>query len=197
MSTASLLERRRVLADLVPGALVRDAGLVLAVVALTALAAQLRVPLPGSPVPITGSTFAVLLGAAALGPLRGGIAQAMYVALGLAGLPVFTDGASGVEYFVGATGGYLVGFVVASVVVGELARRGADRRFLGAALAFAAGSLAIYALGVPWLIRVTGMPVGEALWLGAGVFLLGDAVKAAAAGALLPTAWRIARRDDG
>jgi biotin transport system substrate-specific component len=197
MSTASLLERRRVLADLVPGALARDAGLVLAVVALTALAAQLRVPLPGSPVPITGSTFAVLLGAAALGPLRGSIAQAMYVALGLAGLPVFTSGASGVEYFVGATGGYLVGFVLASVVVGELARRGADRRFLGAALAFAAGSLVIYALGVPWLIRVTGMPVGEALWQGAGVFLLGDAVKAAAAGALLPTAWRIARRDDG
>jgi biotin transport system substrate-specific component len=197
MSTASLLERRRVLADLVPGALARDAGLVLAVVALTALAAQLRVPLPGSPVPITGSTFAVLLGAAALGPLRGSIAQAMYVALGLAGLPVFTSGASGVEYFVGATGGYLAGFVLASVVVGELARRGADRRFLGAALAFAAGSLVIYALGVPWLIRVTGMPVGEALWQGAGVFLLGDAVKAAAAGALLPTAWRIARRDDG
>jgi biotin transport system substrate-specific component len=167
------------------------------VVSLTALAAQLRVPLPGSPVPITGSTFAVLLGAAALGPLRGSIAQAMYVALGLAGLPVFTSGASGVEYFVGATGGYLAGFVLASVVVGELARRGADRRFLGAALAFAAGSLVIYALGVPWLIRVTGMPVGEALWQGAGVFLFGDAVKAAAAGALLPTAWRIARRDDG
>lgn len=196
MSTATLLGRRKVLADLVPGAVARDVGLVLAVAALTALAAQVRIPLPGSPVPITGSTFAVLLGAAALGPLRGSVAQAVYVALGLAGLPVFTNAESGVAYFTGATGGYLVGFVVASVVVGALARRGADRRVLGAASAFAAGSLVIYALGVPWLVRVTGMPLGEALWLGAGVFLAGDAIKAVAAGALLPAAWRVVRRDD-
>ncbi|MBW3605528.1 MAG: biotin transporter BioY [Actinobacteria bacterium] len=197
MSTVTVLGRRKVLADLVPGAVARDVGLVLAVAGLTALAAQIRIPLPGSPVPITGSTFAVLLGAAALGPLRGSIAQAVYVALGLAGLPVFTNAESGVAYFTGATGGYLVGFVVASVVVGALARRGAGRRMLGAALAFAAGSLVIYALGVPWLVRVTGMPLGEALWLGAGVFLAGDAIKALAAGALLPAAWRVARRDDG
>ncbi len=198
MTTAPVpLDRRRVLADLVPGALVRDVGLVLAVAALTALAAQVRIPLPGSPVPITGSTFAVLLGAAALGPLRGSLAQAVYVAVGLAGLPVFTNGSSGVSYAVGATGGYLVGFIAASAVVGMLARRGADRRMVGAATAFAVGSLVIYAFGVPWLMYVTGMPAGEALLRGAGVFLIGDALKALAAGALLPGAWRIAERDAG
>lgn len=197
MTTAPLpLERRRVLADLLPGAAVRDVALVVAVAALTAIAAQIRIPLPGSPVPITGSTFAVLLGAAALGPVRGSAAQALYVAVGLAGVPVFTGGGAGVTYAFGATGGYLVGFVVASAVVGALARRGADRRAWGAAVAFAIGSLVIYAFGVPWLIHVSGMPLRQALISGAGVFLLGDALKAAAAAALLPAAWRIVGRDD-
>lgn len=196
MSTAAAIDRRNVLADLVPGAFARDVGLVVAVAALTALAAQIRIPLPGLPVPITGSTFAVLLGAAALGPLRGSVAQVLYIAAGLVGLPVFTGGESGVQYFAGVTGGYLVGFVVASVVVGELSRRGADRRLLSAALAFLVGSLVIYLLGVPWLIHVTGLPVGDALWDGAGVFLVGDAIKAAIAGALLPAAWHIAQQHD-
>jgi biotin transport system substrate-specific component len=196
MSAASLTTARRpVLADLLPGAVVRDAGLIVAVAALTALAAQLRIPLPGSPVPITGQTFAVLLGAAALGPLRGSAAQVLYLTLGAIGLPIFTGGESGVAYAFGATGGYLVGFVVASLVVGALARRGADRRVLGAVAALVAGTIVIYALGVPWLIVATGMPVTAALWNGAAVFVLGDAVKALAAGALLPAAWRLAERD--
>jgi len=197
MTSASLpLGHRRVLADLVPGALVRDAALVVAVAAVTALAAQVRIPIePLSPVPITGSTFAVLLGAAALGPLRGSLAQALYVAVGVAGLPVFTGGASGWAYFTGATAGYLVGFVVASAVVGTLARRGLDRRVPGAAVAFAVGSVVIYLFGVPWLMHVTGMPLREALVAGAGVFVVGDLIKAAAAGALLPAAWRVARHD--
>jgi biotin transport system substrate-specific component len=197
MTSASLpLGHRRVLADLIPGALVRDAALVVAVAAITALAAQVRIPIePLSPVPITGSTFAVLLGAAALGPLRGSLAQALYVAVGIAGLPVFTGWSSGWAYFTSATGGYLVGFVVASAVVGALARRGLDRRVPGAAVAFAVGSGVIYFLGVPWLMHVTGMPLREALVAGAGVFIVGDLIKAAAAGALLPAAWRVARHD--
>lgn len=197
MTSASLpLGHRRVLADLMPGALVRDVALVVAVAALTALAAQVRIPIePLSPVPITGSTFAVLLGAAALGPLRGSLAQALYVTVGIAGMPVFTGWSSGWAYFTGATGGYLVGFVVASVVVGALARRGLDRRVPGAAVAFAVGSVVIYLCGVPWLMYVTGMPLREALVAGAGVFVVGDLIKAAAAGALLPAAWRVAGRD--
>lgn len=194
MTSASLpLGHRRVLADLVPGALLRDAVLVVAVAAITAVAAQVRIEL--SPVPITGSTFAVLLGGAALGPLRGSLAQALYVAVGIAGLPVFTGGGSGWAYFTGATAGYLVGFVVASAVVGALARRGMDRRVPGAAVAFAVGSVVIYLFGVPWLMQVSGMPLREAVVAGAGVFVVGDLLKAAAAAALLPAAWRIARSD--
>lgn len=185
---------RRVLADLLPGTLARDIALVLGVAALTALAAQLRVPVPGLPVPVTGQTFAVLLGAAAIGPVRGALAQALYLTLGMVGLPVFTGGASGVEVVLGASGGYIVGFVVASLVVGALARRGLDRGVLGTVLAFAAGTATIYAIGVPWLAVATGMAPGAALMAGAGVFLVGDAIKAALAGALLPGAWKLAER---
>jgi biotin transport system substrate-specific component len=189
---------RRVLADLLPAdgraaAVARDVALVVAVAALTALAAQVRVPIPGLPVPVTGQTFAVLLGAAALGPVRGSLAQALYVAVGVVGLPVFTGAASGWEVVAGASGGYLVGFVAASAVVGALARRGADRRLLTTVAAYAAGTAVVYAVGVPWLALATGMAPADALWAGAGVFLAGDALKAVIAGALLPAAWRLAR----
>lgn len=195
MTSASLpLGHRRVLADLIPGAALRDAALIVTVAALTAVAAQVRIVIPMSPVPITGSTFAVLLGAAALGPLRGSLAQALYVVVGIAGLPVFTGAEGGWTYFTGATAGYLVGFVVASAVVGTLARRGLDRRVAGAAVAFAVGSGVIYLFGVPWLMVVTGMPWREAIVAGAGVFVVGDVLKAAAAAAVLPAAWRVVRR---
>ncbi|RPF20065.1 biotin transporter BioY [Myceligenerans xiligouense] len=190
---------RRVLADLIPAessrarAIARDVTLVVAVAAITALAAQIRVPIPGLPVPITGQTFAVLLGAAALGPLRGTAAQVLYVGVGLVGFPVYAGGGAGAEVLLGASGGYLIGFVAASAVVGALARRGLDRGVLGTVLAFAAGSAVIYAIGVPWLAVVAGMSPGEAFAAGAGVFLIGDAIKAALAGVLLPAAWRLAR----
>lgn len=185
---------RRVLADLLPGTVARDIALVLGVAALTALAAQIRIPVPGLAVPITGQTFAVLLGAAAIGPVRGALAQALYLTVGLVGLPVFTGGASGVEVVFGASGGYIVGFVVASFVVGALARRGLDRGVLGTVLAFAAGTAVIYAIGVPWLAVSTGMSPLDALMTGAVVFLVGDALKAALAGVLLPGAWRLTER---
>ncbi|MBO0611152.1 biotin transporter BioY [Myceligenerans salitolerans] len=190
---------RRVLADLIPAessrarAITRDVTLVVAVAALTALAAQLRVPIPGLPVPITGQTFAVLLGAAALGPFRGTAAQVLYVGVGLLGLPVYAGGGAGAEVLFGASGGYLVGFVAASAVVGALARRGMDRGVLGTVLAFATGSAVIYAVGVPWLAVVAGMAPGDAFMAGAGVFLIGDVIKAVLAGVLLPGAWRLAR----
>ncbi|HEV6955288.1 MAG TPA: biotin transporter BioY [Promicromonospora sp.] len=186
---------RRVLADLLPGTVARDVALVVGVAALTAVAAQLRVPIPGLPVPVTGQTFAVLLGAAAIGPVRGALAQALYLAVGLVGLPVFTGGASGVEVVLGASGGYIVGFVLASLVVGALARRGLDRGVLGTVLAFGAGTATIYAVGVPWLAVTTGMGAGEALMAGAVVFLAGDAIKAVLAGVVLPGAWRLTGAD--
>lgn len=185
---------RQVLADLLPRTVARDIALVVGVAALTALAAQLRVPIPGLPVPVTGQSFAVLLGAAALGPARGALAQGLYLVLGMVGLPVFTGGASGVEVVFGASGGYIVGFVAASFVVGALAKRGLDRGVLGTVLAFAAGTATIYAVGVPWLAVATGMAPGAALMTGAVVFLVGDAIKAALAGVVLPSIWKLTGR---
>ncbi|MDP8977040.1 MAG: biotin transporter BioY [Actinomycetota bacterium] len=191
MSQAPLLLPRPVLADLVARTAARTAVLVVAGALLTAAAAQVFVPLPFSPVPISGQTFAVLLTAAALGPLRALASQGLYLALATAGLPFYAGGESGLQYAVGATGGYLAGFLVASVVVGACARRGLDRRPLGTAVAFAAGSLAIYALGVPWLAVVEGLSPGEAVRLGLLPFLVGDALKALLAAGCLPGAWAL------
>lgn len=195
MSASAVPAERRVLADVLGRSVARDVGLVVAVAALTALAAQVRVPVPGSPVPITGQTFAVLLGAAAVGPVRGAVAQLLYIVVGVLGVPVFTGGESGLAVMGGATGGYIVGFVLASVVVGLLARRGADRRPLGAATAFVVGSAVIYAVGVPWLMAATGMGVAAAVDAGVVPFVLGDVLKAVLAGALLPGAWRLVDHD--
>ena len=161
---------------------------------LTAASARFVVPLPFSPVPVTGQTFAVLLTAAALGPARGVSGQLLYVALGLVGLPVYSDGASGVDVLLGATGGYLVGFVVAAWVVGAAARRGLDRSPRGALPAFLLGSVVIYAFGVPWLAVVAGLGPGAALAQGLLPFVPGGIVKALLAAALLPAAWRLAGR---
>ncbi|MFU8841490.1 MAG: biotin transporter BioY [Nitriliruptoraceae bacterium] len=174
----------RVLADLVPGARVRDAGLVAAFAALIGLSAQIAVPLPFTPVPVTGQTFAVLLGAAALGAGRAGLGAALYLALGLAGVPWFT--ATG-----GASFGYIVGFVAAAVVIGGLARRGHDRTVLRTAGLMVVGNLVIYAFGVTGLALFLGVGLVPATVLGAVPFLLGDAVKIALAAALLPTAWKL------
>jgi len=193
MSALESAGPRPVLADLLPRALVRDALLVMGAALLTALCAQIVIPLPFSPVPLTGQTFAVLLTAAALGPLRGLAGQALYLALGLVGLPFFQGGESGWTYATGATGGYLVGFLVAAVVVGACSRRGLDRTPLGTLAAFALGTLTIYAFGAPWLASVTQMDLGGAFRAGVLPFLPGDALKAALAAGLLPAAWRVAR----
>lgn len=191
MSTAAVPVRRPVLADLVPRSLARDVGLVLGVALLTAVAAQVAIPF--WPVPVTGQTFAVLLGAAALGPARGLSAQAVYLLMGGVGLPFFTGARSGWAVFADTTGGYLIGFLVASVVVGWFARRGLDRRPLGTALAFAVGSLVIYLFGATWLAVVLDLSAGEALAVGVVPFLAGDVLKALLAAGLLPAAWRLTR----
>lgn len=185
---------RPVLADLAPGERVRDVALVLAVVALTALSAQVAIPLPFTPVPISGQTFAVLLGAAAVGPGRGAVAQLLYLLLGAVGLPFFAEGESGLQTLTGATGGYLLGFVVANLVVGACARRGWDRSPWGVLGAFALGNLAIYVLGVAWLSYRASLPLPAAVGAGLTPFLLGDVLKALAAAGLLPLAWRLTRR---
>lgn len=162
---------------------------VVAVAGLTALAAQIRIPL--WPVPITGQTFAVLLGGAALGWRAGGAAQLLYLAVGAAGLPVFTEAAGGIDVLVGPTAGYLLAFPVAAALVGRFAEQRHDRRFLSMAAAFVAGSAVIYLGGVAGLVTLVGYTIGEALALGVFPFLIGDAIKAAAAGIALPGAWRL------
>ena len=161
---------------------------------LTALFAQFTIRLPFTPVPITGQTFAVLLSGAALGMWAGGASQILYLLLGTF-LPFYANGASGTEVLFGATGGYLFGFVVAAAVVGRLAERHHDRRVISAVTAFLTGSLLIYVFGVIGLMAAADMDLIMALELGVAPFILGDVVKAYAAGLLLPAAWRLTRRN--
>jgi biotin transport system substrate-specific component len=195
-SLAPALPTRPVLADLLPGDRVRTIALVVGAALLTAASAQVVIPLGFSPVPITGQTFAVLLTGAALGPMRGAAGQGLYLLLGGVGLPFFADASGGWQVISGATGGYLVGFVLAAALVGWLARRGVDRTPHGTAAAFIAGSLVIYAVGVPWLAVVIDVPLAEAIRLGMVPFLPGDVFKAALAAGVLPTAWLLVRRAD-
>ena len=152
---------------------------------LLALCAQIRIPLPFTPVPITGQTFAVLLLPVMLGGWRGPAAVALYLAQGLLGLPFFAGGSAGVAVLAGPSGGYLVGFLLAAVVIALLAGpRGGGRARL--ALALLAGNLAIYLCGVPWLARFVDGGMVAALTLGMTPFLLGDAIKLLAALLLAP-----------
>ena len=185
------VSRPAVLADLVPGALVRDAALVVGGAVLTGLAAQVVLPVPGSPVPITGQTFAALLVGAGLGWRRGALSMLLYLVAGMAGVPWFQNGASG---WLGVTGGYLVGFAVAATLVGLLAARGGDRTPLRTIGTMVVGNLVIYAIGVPWLMASTGFDLATALDRGVLPFLLGDGIKILLAAGLLPGAWALANR---
>lgn len=146
---------------------------------LIALCAQIQIPLPFTPVPITGQTFAVLLLPVMLGGWRGPAAVALYVAEGLLGLPFFAGGSAGVAVLAGPTGGYLVGFVLAAVVIALLTGSGGNR--VRIALALVAGNLAIYLCGVPWLAGFVDGGLVAALALGMTPFLIGDAIKLLAA----------------
>jgi biotin transport system substrate-specific component len=189
-----------------------DVALVAGGAALTALSAQAAITLPFTPVPITGQTFAVLLTAAALGSTRGVAAQLLYLAVGMAGVPVFAGGAGGVGVVARATGGYLVGFVLAALVVGWLSERGWDRRAVSSVGQMVVGNLVIYAVGLPWLYVAVGTELcthpffgqyvpqvvcsnGLLVTLYAGLFpfLLGDALKLLLASAVLPSTWRLIR----
>lgn len=193
-TTTDLAARPAVLADLVPGALVRDLALVVGAAALTGVAAQVAIPLPFTPVPISLQTFTVLLAGAALGPLRGGLSMALYLAAGVAGVPWFSEQRSGFDF---PSFGYIAGFVLAAAVVGWLARRGLDRSVPGTVGIMVLGNLVIYALGVSWLAISLAVDLPRALELGAWPFLVGDALKIALAAGLLPAAWWLARERRG
>ena len=172
----------------------RNALLVLGLTALTAICSQVSIKLPNTDVPLTLQTFAVLAGAAALGAERAVIAQVIYVVLAVGGVPVLAGGASGMDKVAGVTGGYIVGFVAASYVVGRIAERGATRHVANTVMAYVAGSAVVYTLGVSWLAHVAHMSLRDAVVAGMVPFLVGDALKALAAGAVLPAAWKLTGR---
>jgi biotin transport system substrate-specific component len=182
---------------------VRHVGLVVLGALLIALTANIAVSIPGTPVPVTAQTFGVLVVGSALGFRRGIMAAALYLLLGVVGLPVYAGQSSGVEAFgtlaggihLAPTGGYLVGFVLGAGLVGRLAELGWDRTPGGAVAAMTLGTLAIYAVGIPWLAVSLQVPLGDAVRLGLVPFLLGDALKIVlSAGTLRASWWLIDQR---
>ena len=169
------------------------------------LPGDVRVTLPTSPVPITAQTFAVLLVGGALGLRRGVLAVGLYLVAGLI-LPVYAGHASGLDTFLGrddghwvlgATGGYLLGFLLASALVGRLAELGWDRHVGGAVVAMLIGNLAIYLVGIPWLMAATGFDLATAIDKGLAPFVFGDLLKLALAGIAFPVAWWVVGRRTG
>ena len=158
------------------------------------LASQVEIPLGFTPVPISGQTFAVLLVGAAYGPALGGLTLLAYLGVGLLGAPVYSGGDSGWAIVKGATGGYLVGFVLAAVLTGWLARRRWDRRFNSAVAAMLSGSVVVYLLGLPWLAHVASLDLEGTLEAGLYPFVVGDLLKLYLAGMLLPAAWKLVSR---
>lgn len=174
-------------------ALVTDAVLVALGVALIAASAQISIPLPHTPVPITGQTFAVLLLGGAYGATRGFATMAVYLAVGGLGFGVFAQHASGWDLlkFSSATGGYLVGMLVAAGLVGWFADRGWDRKATRSLPTMILGNVVIYAFGATWLAHALGVGAQQAWDLGVKDFLVGDAIKILLAAGLLPAAWKL------
>jgi biotin transport system substrate-specific component len=188
MTSALLNPPRLVLADLLPGTIARDAALVLAGAGLTGIAAQVAVHTSLTPVPFTLQTLAVLVTGAALGSVRGMLSMVLYLVAGGLGVPWFAAHTQG---WGGPSFGYLLGFVVAASVVGELARRGKDRDVLTTVGLMALGTAIVYVIGTIWLSRNLGVSGSRAISLGVTPFLIGDAVKVALAAVALPTAWKL------
>ncbi|GAA2162283.1 biotin transporter BioY [Pedococcus bigeumensis] len=200
--TAIALPRKRVLADYVPavagvpasvGARVRDVALVAAGAGFIGLLSQWSIPLPGTPVPLTLGTFAVLLTGASLGGLRALLSVGTYLVAGGLGVNWFAGHKDG---WGGATFGYVIGFVIAATIVGWLAQRGGDRTVAKTVVTMVLGNLVIYAVGVSWLMNATGMDLQAGLTAGMTPFLIGDGIKIAAAAGLLPAAWSLVKRVD-
>lgn len=195
MTSLSLAIGRPTLADrLFARGVVMDIVLVAAGAALTAIAAQVQVPL--WPVPITGQTLAVLLVGSSLGALRGTLSMLLYAVLGMVGLPVFSDAASGMGVILGPTGGYIVGFVFAAAFTGWIAQHSWDRRILRSLLAFAGGTVVTFAIGLPWLAVVLGLNLQQTLEGGLYPFIIGGVVKAIIAAGVVTLGWRYIERED-
>jgi biotin transport system substrate-specific component len=193
VSTLTLAVGRPTLADRIfSRSLAVDLVLIAAGAALTAIAAQVAVPM--WPVPITGQTLAVLLVGMSLGALRGGLSMTLYAVLGIVGLPVFSDSSSGWGVIAGPTGGYIIGFILSAVLIGWLAQRSWDRRILRSFLAFLAGTVVTFVVGNIWLgawLGAAGFPNDLNSVLAAGLypFIVGGVVKAALGAGIIALGW--------
>lgn len=159
---------------------------------LTALAAQIVIPI--GPVPITAQTFVVLLAGALLGSRLGAAAMIVYLAEGAVGLPFFYGGHGGVGHLLGQTGGYLVAFPAAAFITGAFAENGWDKRFFTAIAAMAVGSVVILLMGWVWFSLITNTPLPIAFKLSVAPHIVGDIIKIVLAAAVLPTGWALLRR---
>ncbi|MEY4967749.1 MAG: hypothetical protein RIQ73_448 [Actinomycetota bacterium] len=153
--------------------------------------AQIAIPVPGSPVPVTGQTLGVLLIGTTYGSGLGLATFAMYLLAGIAGAPVFAGASFGVEKITGATGGYLIGMMVATYLLGVLAKRRLDQRFLTSLPSMLFGTLIIFSFGLIWLHHFTGKDWAWTIAAGLTPFIVGEALKIAIAGTSLPILWRL------
>lgn len=191
MSDVTTIAPRRsaVLADLLPGTLLRDLLLVAGGAAFVGLVAQISFHLSFTPVPVTGQTLGVVVSGTALGSRRGGASMALYAVAGVAGVPWFAGHSAG---YGGASFGYIVGFVLCAALCGWLAERGASRSVRTSVPAMVAGEVVLFATGVTWLAFDLHVSAGEAIALGFTPFVVGEVVKTAIAALLLPAAWKVA-----
>jgi biotin transport system substrate-specific component len=179
------------------GSRLRHIALIAIGAGLIFASSRVAIPVPGSPVPITGQTFGVLLVGGALGFRRGLASVGLYVLIGLIGLPFFAEGKGGIQVLQGTNGGYIVGFIVAGSLVGRLAELGWDRRIVGALGAMVIGNVVIYLFGVPWLMFVAHLDLATGIAKGLTPFLIGDAIKLILAAAAFPAAWWVVGRRAG
>lgn len=171
-----------------------NAVLVVSGVLGMALLAQIAVPVPGSPVPVTGQTLGVLILGTAYGSTLGVTTFAMYILAGIAGAPVFANSGRGFESIVGATGGYLIGMLVATFVLGQLARFRLDQKFLTALPSMLIGTVTTFLFGLVWLQQYTGQSWSWTIKAGLTPFIIGEILKIAIAGTALPAVWRVVNR---
>jgi biotin transport system substrate-specific component len=163
------------------------------VLGLAALA-QIAIPVPGSPVPVTGQTLGVLILGTAYGSTLGVTTFAIYIVAGIAGAPVFASSGHGLDRIVGATGGYLIGMLVATFVLGQLARFRLDQNFLTALPSMLIGTITTFSFGLVWLHQYTGQSWDWTIKAGLTPFIVGEALKIAIAGTSLPVVWRVVNR---
>jgi len=173
---------------------ISNVGLLLGGTLFLSAMAQIAIPVPGSPVPVTGQTLGVLLLGTAYGATLGLSTFAFYLLMGIAGAPIFASGSHGISKLTGATGGYLVGMLLASLVLGALAGRKWDQKIATVIPTMLIGTAIIFIFGVGWLHISTGQSWRWAFDKGLTPFILGEVLKIAIASTALPTLWRFAAK---